>query len=208
MLNAFTIDGDLHAFLNGFPTDWQIQITALLCNTFPGQDSWTTSQVAGAASNILGNVKRPITIVGRAGSNGSGNVKGGFSSGKLGGQSYHAKTNGLNQSSENTFSRDKEGGKRNIPSSATKSTFCVYCGKRWMAGHSCPEYYASKKANGGQKAMMHVLSIKKVKHNKKKRHQHYHSKRDNNVRKDNNDRKDSSGHDEETNSLSSLRKSK
>ncbi|KAL9537679.1 hypothetical protein PS6_011709, partial [Mucor atramentarius] len=108
------------AFLNGFPTDWQIQITALLCNTFPGQDSWTTNQVADAATNILGNVKRRMSFVGRAAEANSNNSKGASGGGKFGGQQqgYRAKRENT-QNSESTFSRDKEGGKRNVPSGAT-----------------------------------------------------------------------------------------
>ncbi|CEP08909.1 hypothetical protein, partial, partial [Parasitella parasitica] len=44
------------AFLNGFPDHWQIQITALLCTSFPGVTSWTTQQVASCAINILSTI--------------------------------------------------------------------------------------------------------------------------------------------------------
>ncbi|EPB80983.1 hypothetical protein HMPREF1544_12323 [Mucor circinelloides 1006PhL] len=163
------------AFLNGFSTDWQIQITALLCNTFPGQDSWTTNQVARAAMNILGNLKhRHMSFVGRAAeANPAGYSKDASGGGKFGGQQQGHRAKRENaQSSEITFSCDKEGGKRNVPTSATRPTFCLYCGKRWIKGRSCPEYHAAMKANGGQKPTMHVLSIKKskTKTSKKKRH--------------------------------------
>ncbi|CEP09241.1 hypothetical protein [Parasitella parasitica] len=73
-------------FLNGFPDHWQIQITALLCTSFPGVTSWTTQQVASFTINILSTIKCPLTITGRAsaaaaaapnGKSGSGSGSGG-----------------------------------------------------------------------------------------------------------------------------------
>ncbi|KAF1802290.1 hypothetical protein FB192DRAFT_1342724 [Mucor lusitanicus] len=142
------------AFLNGFPTDWQIQVTTLLCNFYPGRESWTTNEVARVAANILRDVKCPISIVGRAslnagaGANYGSKTKGGYPKERSAGdqQGHYCRH------SESTFSRGKEEGKMNVPAFATQTPiYCVHCGKRWFPGHSCPEYYSAVKAIGGQK---------------------------------------------------------
>ncbi|CEP12410.1 hypothetical protein [Parasitella parasitica] len=159
------------AFLNGFPDHWQIQITALLCTSFPGVTSWTTQQVASCAINILSTIKCPLTIVGRAsaaaaatpnGKGGSGSGAGGAGSGG-GNKSFGSYKK---SSSGSTVSSDT--GKRNGgPIPATGRSFCSHCGVKWFAGHKCPEYYAFMKNK------MHVLSVKasdeKRANNKKKR---------------------------------------
>ncbi|KAF1802291.1 hypothetical protein FB192DRAFT_1447103 [Mucor lusitanicus] len=149
--NDTTSIGD--AFLNGFPPDWQIQVTSLLCNFYPGRQSWTTSEIAGAAGNILGGNKCPLfTIVDRAAGAGASTSNGGKTKGgyhkecSAGGQQGHCRH------SESTFSRGKEEGKRNVSAFATQTPiYCVHCGKRWFPDQSCPEYYSAVKANGGQK---------------------------------------------------------
>ncbi|CEP07941.1 hypothetical protein [Parasitella parasitica] len=54
------------AFPNGFPDYWQIQITALLCTSFPDVTSWTIQQVTSCPINILSTIKCLLTIAGRA----------------------------------------------------------------------------------------------------------------------------------------------
>ncbi|CEP08911.1 hypothetical protein, partial, partial [Parasitella parasitica] len=179
---ADTSIGD--AFLNGFPNEWQIQVTTLLCTSFPGATSWTVGQISSCAMNILNTKKCPFSFVGRAAAaGGSGGVNIVGAAGKSAGGSRGTTGGGNNNGSFGSTKSYDEGKRRNLPTKATGTNFCSHCGKQWVAGHSCPEYFANMRV----KQNLRVLSVRKVAagdkagQKKRQRRRHNHKKKDRNV---------------------------
>lgn len=188
------------AFLNGFPNEWQIQITTLLCTSHPNLTAWTSGQVFTCALNILGNSKCPMTIVGRANGGRMNNTNNNYPSkgergrdgrdgrndrGGRGGHQTQANNNqsfGNERKGGNYSGSTKYLGKKNVPRLATGNEPCDHCGKIWFEGHKCREFYENKR--------LKVLSIKRMK--RRNRHHNKKNRRDNDNDNDNNNDKRSS----------------
>ena len=95
-----------NAFLNSFFNEWQIQITTLLCTSYPNLTAWTSGQVFTCALNILGNSKCPMTIVGRADGDWMNNTNNNYPSKGEHGRNGHTQANN-NQSFGNEKKRCK-----------------------------------------------------------------------------------------------------
>lgn len=157
------------AFLMGFPKEWQSQINTLLHCTYPDRDYWTTDEISTAALNIFNNDTISLSFVGKSrglSSTGGDQANKGVKRAKT--ESYYCPNHGgtaarhnekdciknkggssfTGNSSSNSMpqqvSKPKFLGNKNSPHSATGNTFCTWCGKLWVMGHSCPEYFEKK----------------------------------------------------------------
>ena len=142
-------------FLLGFPSDWQIQINAVLGVHYPNCSNFTTSQIVNCAMNVLNSQKCPMSF-GKAekhdharhsaptsdsSSSAASSAPRFYCSNHGGSQARHhekdCRRNKGNSSSKHAVGSSSD-------SKATESTFCMWCGKHWFHGHSCSEYQTKK----------------------------------------------------------------
>ncbi|KAG1107564.1 hypothetical protein G6F42_016325 [Rhizopus arrhizus] len=181
------------AFLMGFPKEWQSQINTLLHCAYPDRDCWTTDEISTAALNIFNNDTINLSFVGKSrglSSTGGDQANKGVKRAKT--ESYYFPNHGgtaarhnekdciknkggssfTGNSSSNSMpqqvSKPKFLGNKNSPHSATTvNTFCTWCGKLWVMGHSCPEYFEKNKGRNVRVLTIRIAGNRK-KHDKGK----------------------------------------
>ncbi|KAI8637736.1 hypothetical protein BD408DRAFT_406235 [Parasitella parasitica] len=136
------------AFLMGFPSGWQTQINTLLHCTFVDRDHWSIEEIHTAAVNIFGNQTASISFINNRTRESSSEVGVGstkrFKTAESSTSSRFAAASSSSSSGQQQ-PKPKFLGNKNTPHTATGNTFCTWCGKLWVFGHTCPEYYEKNK---------------------------------------------------------------
>ena len=180
------------AFLMGFPLDWQTQINTLLHCTHIDREHWRVEEIYTAAINIFNTQTCPLTFINKSrgpASTSSSTAVNASSPAKrfkatIEGSNFFCPNHGgasarhnekdchvskrspasASSSSSSTHPpRTNFLGSKNVPHKATGNTFCTWCGKIWVFGHSCPEYHEK---NTGRN--VRVLTIRSSGSSKKK----------------------------------------